>query len=73
MAHVFKSLGTAIRSSATATTFKVLPVNNSAPPAITRTRPSEKTTPASTRVAPYGISSSAPAAATVANIPPNPM
>ena len=58
-------------SAAQAITIRVLPVNNSAPPTMTRISPSENTSPANKRPTPYGRPS--PASTVVANRAPKPM
>ena len=50
-------------------TISVSPVNSSAPPIITRIRPSENTSPANSRATPHG-NASAPLRTTVENNPP---
>src|SRR5262249_9529073 len=49
------------------------PVNSSAPPTTTSTRPSEKTSPADNRTSPYGIAPEVPAVTVVEKTAPRAM
>ena len=60
-----------IRRDAQAMASRLLPVNSSAPPTITRIRPSENASPAAIRTKPYGTTPALPAATVVAKAAPS--